>query len=108
MPLKREPDAYPSEGPGGAHHRYDALSKADWADAFASLYREVHGREMTVEHVLDMAEALDDRRRMVAGQRPARRPRPATEAEKAAHRARVAEVVRHHEARRAAQAEARA
>lgn len=72
--MKREPEAFSGHGPGGTHHRYETLSKADWADAFADLYRQAFGEMVTAEEILADAEHRDDLRRMQTGQAKVRRP----------------------------------
>lgn len=86
MPMKREPASFPNEGTGGAHHRYDQLSKADWADAYADLYRQCFGDTSSAETILADAERRDDIRRRYAGERAKKRPAPASEEKKRLYR----------------------
>lgn len=53
MPLnKRTPDAFPD---GDTFWQYMHLSKADWADIYADLYRQTHGEDASA--ALVMADA---------------------------------------------------
>lgn len=54
--LKRLPDDFQDSDKGGTYWRYMALSKADWADAFADLYRQCFGERTDAETILRDAE----------------------------------------------------
>lgn len=83
--MKRNPDNFLSEGPGGAMHRFDELSKADWADAYADLYRQCFGELASPEDILADAEHRDDIRRTYAEQPKKKRPTPCSQAQREYH-----------------------
>jgi hypothetical protein len=62
---KRAPDAFPG---GELHTRYMEMSKADWADAFADLFRQVYGEAQTPETILADARRRDNLRRAANGE----------------------------------------
>lgn len=53
---KRPPATFGDHSKGGNYWRYQKLSKADWADAYADLYRQVHGDITSADEVITDAE----------------------------------------------------
>ncbi len=54
--MKRPPDDFQGVGKGSDYWRYMRLSKADWAGAFADLYRQVFGETAPAADILADAE----------------------------------------------------
>jgi hypothetical protein len=54
--VKRNPVYFTEFVKGGTNHRYQNLSKADWADAFCDLYKQVFGEQSTPQTILADAE----------------------------------------------------